>query len=409
MLDVRPCAASEEHVRLRTLHGYNILGTATERDFDDIAGLAAQLCDAPIALITLVDTDRQWFKARHGLDVCETPREDSFCAHAMHGDTVIQVPDSHLDPRFAGNPLVLGEPHIRFYAGAPLVTAAGHRLGSLCVIDRVPRRLTTAQSQGLQVLARHVITALELRRHVQQLHQANERLHDTDRFKDEFLSRTTHELRTPLTSINGYLEVLDDHSLEPAATARFMTAIRRNSHRLLNLVDDMLLAARLHADTISLNPHPVDLAALVHASVTTHRSLAQAKGLSITAQAPDTVSAIADIRQLCQALDRLVLNAIKFTTTGDITVSAGTRHGHPLLQVSDTGTGVSTHEQSRLFTAFRRADAAERREVQGAGLGLAIVKNIIDRHRGTVTMTSTEHVGTTVTITLPPPADAPHS
>ena len=239
MVQTPVAEATAEQRRLAALHGYDVLDTAPESDFDDIAVLAAHLCRTPAAAVSLIAADRQWMKARVGLDTCEMSREHSFCAHAMHGADVMQVPDARQDPRFADNPLVVGEPYVRFYAGAPLVTASGQPLGSLCVVDRKPRLLTPAQCQGLRTLARHVMAQLELRRYARGLDAANQRLRDADRLKDEFIARVTHELRTPLTSINGYLEALDDPDLRPATGADFLERIRRNSDRLMRLVDDM--------------------------------------------------------------------------------------------------------------------------------------------------------------------------
>ena len=151
---------------MSALKAYGVLYTAPESAFDDIVGLAARLCDAPTALISLVGEQEQWFKARIGLDVCSTPRDVSFCDHAMHGSDVMVVPDATLDPRFSDNSLVTGEPHVRFYAGAPLVNPEGHSLGSLCVIDSRPRPqgLTDLQAHALSVLANQVMTQLELRK-----------------------------------------------------------------------------------------------------------------------------------------------------------------------------------------------------------------------------------------------------
>ena len=150
--------------RVASLERYRILDTAPEESFDRLTRLAAAITGAPIALVSLVDDDRQWFKSRVGLDAEETPREISFCGHAIATDEIMVVPDSLLDDRFAGNPLVVGEPKVRFYAGAPLVACDGHRLGTLCVIDTEPRPgLTDIEETGLVDLAATVIDELELR------------------------------------------------------------------------------------------------------------------------------------------------------------------------------------------------------------------------------------------------------
>jgi GAF domain-containing protein len=157
----------DEAARLAVLRDYGVLDTLPEPQFDDIAFLASYICGAPIALVSLVDEVRQWFKAKVGTDVKETPRDVAFCAHAiLKPDEVFVVPDAHEDPRFATNPLVRAEPHVRFYAGAPLVSPEGMPLGTLCVFDQVPGYLSPAQTRALGALAREVVVHLELRRAV---------------------------------------------------------------------------------------------------------------------------------------------------------------------------------------------------------------------------------------------------
>ena len=149
--------------RLQVLRSYQVLGTPEEQEFDDITALAAQICGTPMALITLVDESSQWFKAKVGLEATGTPREHAFCTHALQQRSLLVVPDATRDERFANNPLVTGEPSIRFYAGAPLVAPGGEVLGTLCVIDQTVRELTPLQTRALTLLAREVMTHLELR------------------------------------------------------------------------------------------------------------------------------------------------------------------------------------------------------------------------------------------------------
>ncbi len=162
-----------ETKRLKVLWQYEVLDTVPEEVFDDLTDLAAHICETPIALISLVDEDRQWFKSRLGLSLSETSRDISFCAHAITTDGLLIVPDATKDKRFKDNPLVTGGQKIRFYAGAPLITPDGHALGTLCVLDKKPRALRLEQQQALRVLAHHVMTQLELRRHARELAQAH--------------------------------------------------------------------------------------------------------------------------------------------------------------------------------------------------------------------------------------------
>lgn len=159
--------------RLAALYGYHLLDTPPETTFDDLALLATQVCATPIALITLVDTDRQWIKAKVGLTLAEAPRDISFCAYTiLQPDEVFIVADTLADERFATNPLVTSDPYIRFYAGAPLVTTEGYALGTLCVIDHVPRRLTGEQISALLALRRAVMTEIQLQAHIGSLLRA---------------------------------------------------------------------------------------------------------------------------------------------------------------------------------------------------------------------------------------------
>ena len=163
-----------ETKRLKVLWQYDVLDTVPEEVFDNLTDLAAKICEAPIALISLVDEKRQWFKSKVGLSVDETARDRSFCSHAIMQNDLFIVPDAAQDPRFARNPMVTSDPKIRFYAGAPLVTPDGHALGTLCIIDKVPRELRSHQKQALRILAHHVVSQLELRRHARELTQAHQ-------------------------------------------------------------------------------------------------------------------------------------------------------------------------------------------------------------------------------------------
>lgn len=164
--------ADNEAGRLKALRQYKILDTEPEQAFDDLTLIASQICGVPIALISLVDEDRQWFKSRVGVEVQETSRSVSFCAHAILQQGIFTIPDALTDERFRNNPFVQGDPHVRFYAGAPITTQDGYALGTLCVIDYVPRELTADQKNALSALQRQVSAQLELRRNLEELRVA---------------------------------------------------------------------------------------------------------------------------------------------------------------------------------------------------------------------------------------------
>jgi GAF domain-containing protein len=173
-------APKTEAARVAALQKYAILDTEPEQAFDDLVLLASFICNAPIALISLVDEDRQWFKSKVGISISETPREISFCAAAIQQPDVFVVPDTLEDERFRNNPLVVSEPNVRFYAGAPLINEEGHALGTICVIDRTPREFDSDKQAALKALCRLVLAQLEFRRNLMLLKEAL-----TDRTKEE--------------------------------------------------------------------------------------------------------------------------------------------------------------------------------------------------------------------------------
>jgi anti-sigma regulatory factor (Ser/Thr protein kinase) len=189
---------ADEAARLAALRRYRILDTDPEQAFDDLTLLASQICGTPLALITIVDADRQWFKSRVGTSMKETARSISFCAHAIQHPDLFIVPDARESRTFKDNPMVVGDPHIRFYAGAPLITHDGYALGTLCVLDRVPRALTPDQTEALQALKRQAEAQLRLRANLIELKQA---LDERDRAESAQL-QLIGQLRAALTSVN---------------------------------------------------------------------------------------------------------------------------------------------------------------------------------------------------------------
>jgi len=200
-------AGSEECKRLEILAAYGIMNTPAEEEFNSITRLAALVCNTPIALITFVDHERQWFKSKVGLALPQTPRSQAFCHYTIQGDDVLEVPDARHDERFLDNPLVTGEPHIRYYCGVPLTTPEGYRLGSLCVIDRQPRQLNDQQRQALVALAGEVMAQLELKRQKKELEKQNALLAQSQHQLKALFEHTpgylfTHDLQGIITSVN---------------------------------------------------------------------------------------------------------------------------------------------------------------------------------------------------------------
>src|SRR6266851_1198456 len=187
-------ANGNEKARVEALRSYKILDTDPEKAFDDLTILASHICETPVALISLIDADRQWFKSRVGVSLTETPREVAFCAKAIQQSDLFIVPDATKDPRFSSNPFVVSDPKIRFYAGAPFTSSDGYSLGTLCVVDVVPRELTPSQQNALVALARQVQAQFELRKNLLELRAALDERDKAEAERDRTITELQHAL-----------------------------------------------------------------------------------------------------------------------------------------------------------------------------------------------------------------------
>ena len=224
-----------EKARVEALHKYKILDTDPEKAFDDLTILAAHICQTPVALISLIDSERQWFKSKVGIDVTETPREVSFCAVAIQQPNLFIVPDATKDPRFSANPFVVSDPKVRFYAGAPFTSSDGHPLGTLCVVDVVPRELTPSQENALLALSRQVQAQFELRKNLKDLRAA---LEERDRAEAE-RDRTIVDLQQALDHVQRLSGLL------PACSAcKLDVTIPASPNAISGVVDGVMQIAR---------------------------------------------------------------------------------------------------------------------------------------------------------------------
>jgi len=224
-----------EKARLQALRSYKILDTDPEKAFDDLTILASHICETPVAMISLIDSNRQWFKSKVGVAISETPREVSFCSRAIQHPGLFVVPDASQDPRFSSNPFVVSEPKIRFYAGAPFTSSDGHPLGTLCVVDLVPRQLTPGQENALLALSRQVQAQFELRKNLMDLRVA---LGERDRAEAE-RDRTIVELQHALEHVKRLSGLLPECS-----ACKLDVIISADPNAISAVVDGVLQIAR---------------------------------------------------------------------------------------------------------------------------------------------------------------------
>jgi signal transduction histidine kinase len=372
--------AFREEKRLAALQATELLDSLPETAFDEIVQLASMICGTPMALISLVDENRQWFKSRYGMDAAETPREFAFCAHAIQQpDQMFVVNDAHEDPRFAGNPLVTSGPNIRFYAGAPLVTPEGDALGTLCVLDRVPRRLNAAQLRALDGLKHQVQSQIELRRHAKSLRAQEavirsqlDELRRLQSLKDDLVSMIVHDLRNPLSAVLGFVDLVHDlgrRSL-PAELYEYLGKAKQAGVELNERVTGLLEVRLLEHGELRIKPERVSLRELVREAASTIEAEAGRRNVPIEISG-DEVTVHVDRKLVRRALENLLTNALKYTDhQTPITVSTAVLQNGVAIEVADCGLGVPDAYKSSLFEKFGSIEARRGDARRGIGLGL---------------------------------------
>ncbi|MEE4243901.1 MAG: ATP-binding protein, partial [Kangiellaceae bacterium] len=377
----------DEAQRIETLNEYDILDTLPEQEFDDLTEIAAAICGTNIALVSLVDRDRQWFKSKVGLDAEETHRDLAFCAHAILQKEVFVVEDASKDERFFDNPLVTQAPDIRFYAGVALRAYNGQPMGTLCVIDQQSQAFSDEKAKALQALGRQVESQLELRRHIDQLRatqgqlqKANLELQRFSQSRTQFLNHVSHELRTPLNAILGFSRILNEQMPVTDDSAQdspenYMNLIRVSAESLSDIVNHVLDISRLEAGKMSLDETDVILRELLDDIININHRRAVEKEIQLSLNIDENVADCfsLDKTKLMQIVMNLIGNAIKFTPAGNSVTLQATQHGLKLmLEVIDTGVGIETDDLESIFQPFKQVKNQESDKYVGSGLGLTI-------------------------------------
>ncbi|MGY4385954.1 signal transduction histidine kinase [Pedobacter sp. UYP24] len=384
-----------ENDRLKALASYQIMDTLPETDLDELTQLASEICQTPVALVSLLDDQRQWFKSYVGVDAKETPKDQAFCSHAiLNPQETMVITDARTDKRFSSNPLVTGDPNIVFYAGVPLVNNEGFALGTLCVIDRMPRHLTEGQIKALNILAKQVLTKLELRRKMVELEKANLILKENNAFIRDFALTAAHDIKNPLSSMLMTSQLLRS-ALENEDNPRVLRLVDmgiNSAKRLTELVNSMLDYSLKPSLLMSANEEFIldDLLVKICALVNPEE-----KASINWVKNDDTVhcSAIA----LEQIFLNLLTNAIRYNDKDQVIIhiefmdSADYYH----FKVTDNGIGIAEVDQNKIFEKHTTLNVMDRFEQAGTGIGLANVKGLIEKLSGQIEIESEIGKGST--------------
>ncbi len=384
-----------EDFRLEALRSLGILDTEPEKEFDEITKLAAYLCDTEIALISLVDENRQWFKSKYGINTCETLREYSFCAHAMLNPLEpLIVPDAREDKRFFDNPLTAIEKIVIFYAGIPLVDKDGFSLGTLCVIDSKPKELTKRQIESLQALANQVTVLFELNRKNSDLEKVHNKLEERNHSLKEFAKVISHDLKMPLANIITITDLLklklkeklDEEGLE------YFDYMKTSAFSMSNYISDILN----HYESESLiksAPEQFHLNELLKEIVDL---------LSINSETninfPETDPILrCNKLALKQVFFNLIGNSIKYNDKQEIIITIDCNEDSVFyyFRITDNGMGISHKHLDTIFDLFSTANITDNNGNKGNGIGLSTVKKLIEKLGGSIKVASEENVQTT--------------
>lgn len=380
--------------RLAALREYQLLDTLPEKDFDEIVALASAICETPISLITLVDDNRQWFKSRLGLEEPQTDRDSAFCAHAIHDENVMVVPDATKDERFFDNPLVIGHPDIRFYAGMPLINPQGFKLGTLCVIDRKPKHLTEGQLFSLKVLSKQVTKQMELRKKMKDL----EKLNDTNH---KLLSIISHDLKSPFATLYGLLELVENYDLPVDKFKSLIPDVRKNFEAANSLLSNLLEWATSQFSQSEINKKSFSIASAADHTIHNNSAVFEQKKNAVVNLISPQLIVSADEDMIKAVFRNLLMNANKFTIEGSIVLTATQRDNTVEVSVKDTGVGIEAMRLTSMFTWSERKSTNGTSGEKGSGFGLQVCKEFVERNGGKMWVESTVDVGSSFYFSLP--------
>lgn len=398
-----------EQLRLAELYNYDILNTQYEEDFDEVVQLASQICNVPISLISLIDSDRQWFKATTGFNARESGRDVSFCAHAILDSELFVVEDAWEDNRFRDNPLVMNDPSIRFYAGMPLVSQNGFKLGTLCVIDRMPRQLNDEQLFAMKVLSKQVVKLFELRLKNREklelsivLENQKVRLEELNKVQNKVISIISHDIRSPLTSLKQVIDLKDMKVIDQRQVSDLMVTINTQIDGTIDMLGNLVDWSSLLINKTEIEHQPINLYNLAAESLDSIVIAALFKNnLLVNTIAKKYLCVTSDANILKFIFRNIIANANKFTANGTITIDAVTTDETVLITIKDTGTGMSHEVLSKLFVSGKYNSTAGTNNEKGNGLGLFLVKDFIDKIGSKLQINSDLGKGTIISFTLP--------
>ena len=387
----------EEEKRIQQLKMYDILDTLPETNFNELVELASEICQTPISLVSLIDENRQWFKAKVGLGAESTDRSLAFCAHAILQKEVFVIENSLEDERFKDNPLATGAPHVIFYAGAPLINKDGLPMGTLCAIDSKPRKISPLQIQTLKILANQVVAQMELRLHIKNQEEQLVKLEKLNQDKDRFFSIISHDLRSPFNGILGLANlVIDDfETLDKPEILAHTKDIYKSAQSAYKLVDNLLNWSLMEGGALKANIQQVSLIEVAQEVKHTLKAFAEQKKIELKVAGDWSASVLADRNMLRSTLLNLASNSIKFTSVkGKLEITAKKQDEKMIFSVSDTGIGMTPAQLEKLQKLGSCSSSLGTSGEAGSGLGLKLCFEFVEQMNSCLEVSSELNYGT---------------
>ncbi|WP_203295642.1 sensor histidine kinase [Luteirhabdus pelagi] len=394
-----PGIPANEQERLEAVRQYNLLDTLPEQDFDTITNLTASICDTPISLVTLLDSDRNFLKSHYGVPFNESPRDISFCGHAiLSTDDIFIVEDARKDDRFHDNPLV-AEHNAIFYAGVPLINADGYPLGTLCVFDTVPRKLTEKQKESLLALARQTMNLFELRKQNIDLKELQEELKFRNNELKNFAGVVSHDMKMPLANMIVTADILKkkySSELDEQA-AEYISYLKDSSFTLSEYIEGLLQHYESER-TASKQYEKFDIQQLLE-------EIVELLNINLDCEIhfpEENIEIVCNRVALEQIFLNLIGNSLKYNDKDKIEIVIDCKRKDNLYEftIQDNGMGIPEDKINDIFNLFSTVGNLDRHGKKGNGIGLSTVKRIINNLGGTIEVDSTVGQGTTFTFTI---------
>ena len=389
----KPSNHKRESKRIESLKSYLVLDTESEEEIDNLTQLASEICETPISLVSLIDENRQWFKSKIGLEVNETSRDVAFCAHAINEkDDLFIIEDARKDKRFFDNPLVTSDPYVIFYAGVVLKSDEDLPLGTLCVIDNSPRKLSDKQIRSLKTISKQIMNLLNYKKSMHKQEELRIQLVQKNRELEKFASIAAHDLKSPLANIMSAANLFSEIYASQIDTQGnlLIDSIEKSGQRLKVLVDGLLEFTKI--DDLSLiTKSKVDLIKLTKDLTKLIGNKDNIKiSLNTKLKTIKTYPILLD-----QILINLFSNSLKYSNKkiAEIELNVSENSSHYLFIVKDNGPGISKKNQTTIFNLFQIASAEDQFGNKGNGIGLATVKKIIEKLGGKIHVKSEEGKG----------------